>query len=86
MRELSINLIPTFAMFVLPAFAVLLAFLFVGLLVVMWAWALVDCLQGNFGGNDKVVWVLVIILVPLIGSILYFVIGRMQKIPPGGPR
>jgi hypothetical protein len=33
-------------------------------------------------GNDKLVWALVIIFVPVIGSLLYFTIGRAQKTPP----
>jgi len=53
-----------------------------------WLWALIDCLKGNFSGNDKVVWLVVIIFVPFLGSILYLAFGRSGKIPPGsgGPR
>lgn len=42
--------------------------------------ALVDVLKNNFLNNNKVIWVLVILLLPLIGSILYFVIGTKQKV------
>lgn len=42
--------------------------------------ALIDVLKHNFNGNDKIVWVLVIILLPILGTILYFLIGANQKI------
>ncbi len=42
--------------------------------------ALVDLLTSSFEGNTKLIWVIVVIFLPFIGSILYFVIGRNQKI------
>jgi hypothetical protein len=44
------------------------------LCVVLWLVALVDCLKSS--NSNKIVWVLVIILLPFLGSILYFLIGR----------
>ncbi|MBI9039950.1 PLD nuclease N-terminal domain-containing protein [Lutibacter sp.] len=42
--------------------------------------ALIDILKNEFEGNNKIVWVLVVLFLNLIGAILYFVIGRNQKI------
>lgn len=42
--------------------------------------ALVDVLKSEFTGNNKLIWVLVILLSWIIGAILYFFIGRNQKI------
>jgi len=42
--------------------------------------ALIDILKNKFNGNDKIVWVLVVLFFNLIGAILYFAIGRNQKI------
>ncbi len=42
--------------------------------------ALVDILRNEFPGNDKLIWVLVILFLWIIGAILYFFIGRKQKI------
>lgn len=42
--------------------------------------AFIDILRSDFVGNNKLVWLLAVIFVPLIGSIAYFVIGRKQKI------
>ena len=58
---------------ILMIFIVLLIFLFP--LV-----ALIDILTHSFKGNDKIVWVLVVILLPLLGAGLYLSIGRFQKI------
>jgi hypothetical protein len=41
--------------------------------------ALVDILRSTFEGINKIVWVLVVILLPLVGAILYFTIGQKQK-------
>jgi hypothetical protein len=54
-----------------------LIFLFVCFL---WVIALIDILRSEFHGNDKIVWVLVVIFFPFFGSILYFIIGRSRKI------
>ena len=43
--------------------------------------ALVDILSNKFEGNNKLIWVLVVIFVNLLGAILYFAIGRQQKLP-----
>lgn len=42
--------------------------------------ALVDILKSNFKGNDKLIWVIVVIFTNLMGAILYFFIGRKQKV------
>lgn len=45
-----------------------------------WIIALIDILKSDFKGNDKIVWLLSVILIPFIGMIAYFVIGKKQKI------
>ena len=43
--------------------------------------ALVSCLKSNFqDSTNKLIWVLVILFLPLIGSILYFVMSPKQRI------
>jgi hypothetical protein len=46
----------------------------------LWVIALIDILRSDFRGNDKVIWVLVVIFFPFLGSILYFIVGRSRKI------
>ncbi|WP_215224225.1 PLDc N-terminal domain-containing protein [Echinicola shivajiensis] len=56
-------------------------FLFTIVPLVLFIWALVDVIQARFASSDtKIIWIIVIILVPFIGSILYLVIGRNNKI------
>jgi hypothetical protein len=42
--------------------------------------ALISVLMNNFQGNDKIMWVLIIIFLPFLGSVLYFAIGRDRRI------
>lgn len=43
---------------------------------ILWLMALIDCLKSN--NPDKIVWVIVIILLPFLGAILYFLVGRKK--------
>ncbi len=54
-------------------------FLFYLVMLVLWIWALYDILTSSFSGNKKIIWVLVVIFLPILGTILYFLIGRNQK-------
>ena len=51
----------------------------------LWLWALIDCLKSDFDNNNKLVWVILIILIPLLGAILYLAIGRNQKVKKNLP-
>ncbi|AUC80447.1 hypothetical protein CW736_02155 [Nonlabens sp. MB-3u-79] len=42
--------------------------------------ALIDILKSRFNQNDKLVWIVVVLFFNLIGAIMYFTIGRKQKI------
>lgn len=42
--------------------------------------ALISILKNEFKNNDKIVWVLVVLLLPFIGPILYFIIGRPTRL------
>lgn len=56
----------------------ILFFLFVFLLLPLIA--LIDILKNEFTGNNKLIWVLVVIFFPFIGMILYFTMGQEHKI------
>ena len=44
---------------------------------VFWLWTLIDCLKRTFKDNvEKLIWVLVILILPVLGSVLYYFIGR----------
>ncbi|QLE00849.1 PLDc_N domain-containing protein [Galbibacter sp. BG1] len=42
--------------------------------------ALIDILRNEFKGSDKLVWTLVVLFFNLFGAVLYFLIGREQRI------
>jgi hypothetical protein len=58
----------------------LLLLLLVVVPITLWIIALVDCLRSNFEKEGKILWVLVIIFLPILGSLLYLFIGRSQKL------
>lgn len=60
----------------------ILFFLTFGLaLTAVWIFALIDVVRSDFrGNNDKIIWLLLVILLPFLGTILYFVIGQSQKL------
>ena len=42
--------------------------------------ALVDILKNEFSGQNKIAWLLVVLFTNIFGAILYFLIGRKQKL------
>ncbi|MGQ8337126.1 PLD nuclease N-terminal domain-containing protein [Sunxiuqinia sp. A32] len=55
----------------------LIFILLLGLLLPVFA--LISILRNDFDGNDKIVWVLIVLFLPLLGSILYFLMGRSKR-------
>ncbi len=54
-----------------------------GLIVVLLAiWALVGVLQSGATPVEKLIWVLIILIVPLLGFILWYFIGPGSKSLP----
>ena len=51
------------------------------LCLILWIWALVDCLtNASLQGTDKLIWVIVIVFLPLLGAVLYLVIARKRSV------
>ncbi len=45
-----------------------------------WIWMLVDCLKFESSeGNDKIIWVLVLVLTNWIGALIYFFVRRSER-------
>ncbi len=53
--------------------------------LVPWLIALVDVLRSEFTDRNKVIWLLVVLLVPVLGWVAYFAFGTSQKRPPPEP-
>ena len=48
--------------------------------LVFWIWMLIDAIQNKgLGDGEKIGWVLAIVFLHLLGSVLYFFIGRPKK-------
>ena len=43
---------------------------------IFWIWMLVDRLTSKLAGNEKLVWVLVILFTHLLAATIYFVVAR----------
>ena len=64
---------------------VLLAFVMVIGGTVLWIWMIIDCATNEPSeGNDKVIWILIILLTHLIGALIYFLVRRPQRISQFG--
>ena len=42
--------------------------------------ALIDIVKYEFKGNNKLIWVIIVVFLSLPGIILYYAIGRSQRI------
>ena len=58
----------------------LLLIVFIALFIVLLpVLALISVLMNDFPSGEKLIWVLVILFLPILGSILYFLIGRDRR-------
>ena len=47
----------------------------------IYAFTIYDVITSNFANqNDKLIWIIIVVLVPLVGTILWFLIGRGKRI------
>ncbi len=61
--------------------AELVVILFVGLfLFLLPLIAIIDIIRSKFEGNMQLIWVIIVVFFNVFGTILYFIIGRNQKI------
>ncbi len=48
---------------------------------VFWVWMVIDCATKEPSeGNDKIVWLLIILLTNIIGALIYYFVRRPQRI------
>lgn len=65
----------------LGAVGIILAILYFAVII----WAVVDITKKSYTITKKLVWVAVIIIIPFIGAILYFLIGKTSPSTPSAP-
>ena len=70
----------------IPAFACFGIIVFLALAAqVFWLWMFIECLvKEPSGGNEKLLWALIIFFGNLLGALLYFVIRRNERIEQYG--
>ena len=50
------------------------------LAIAFWIWMLVDCATKEpSAGNDKIIWILVIIFTHWLGALIYFLVRRPER-------
>ncbi|NOU62211.1 PLD nuclease N-terminal domain-containing protein [Marinifilum caeruleilacunae] len=54
--------------------------LILGLFILLPLIVLIDILRNEFTGNNKLIWILVVLIFPFLGTLLYLIIGTKQKI------
>ena len=49
--------------------------------IVLWIWMIIDCATKEPSeGNDKIVWILVIVFLHWIGALIYLLVRRPKRI------
>lgn len=65
----------------------LFAFSFVIGLLAFWIYCVVDIVKSEFkNSNDKIIWLILILMVPFLGAILYIAVGKTQKLEGSGSK
>ena len=65
----------------LGAYELLFILIVLGVFFLLPIMALFDVVRSDFRGpNDKSIWVVIILFLNLIGAVLYFFIGRKQRV------
>ena len=54
--------------------------IFLGLMFVLPLVALIDIFKSRFKDNEQAIFVLIVIMAPIIGPALYFIVGTKRKI------
>jgi hypothetical protein len=49
--------------------------------LIIYVFTIFDVVSSKFANqNDKLIWVIIVVLVPLVGTVLWFLIGRGKRI------
>ncbi|WP_228035823.1 PLDc N-terminal domain-containing protein [Oculatella sp. LEGE 06141] len=78
--DASSSRLSQFLAYLVPLVAVI-PILLVVLGLAFWLWVLVDCVtQESDQGNNKLVWVIIILVMNWVGALIYFLIRRPQRL------
>lgn len=49
--------------------------------ILVYAYTIYDVVTSRFANpNDRLIWILIVVLVPFLGTVLWFVVGRNKRI------
>ncbi|MDX5340545.1 MAG: PLDc N-terminal domain-containing protein [Cyclobacteriaceae bacterium] len=49
--------------------------------ILIYAYTIYDVVTSRFANsNDKLIWILIVLLLPILGTILWFAMGRNKRI------
>jgi hypothetical protein len=50
------------------------------LATIFWIWCIIDIIRGQFKSDtDKIVWLVLVLALPFLGTILYIGLGRQNR-------
>ncbi len=59
----------------------ILLLIIIAVLIILPVIAIIDITKSEFkGGNDKLIWILVVLFFNPLGTLIYFLIGKDQKV------
>jgi len=68
-------------MAIIPIFIFLMVLLVIVGGTILWIWMLIDCAKNEPSeGNEKVVWILVIVFTHALGALIYRLVRRPERI------
>lgn len=69
----------------IPDFALgIVAFVLVAITIILFVIALMDLFKSSLPTNTKLLWLIVILIAPVLGSLIYLLVGRNQRINRDG--
>lgn len=60
------------------------AFVLVAITIILFVIALMDLFKSSLPTNTKLLWLIVILIAPVLGSLIYLLVGRNQRINRDG--
>lgn len=70
-------------MFGIPVYAstILTIFFIIGVFgTIFWIWMIIDCATKEpTKGNEKLVWVIIIVFTHIIGALIYYIVRRPER-------
>jgi len=58
---------------------IVFVFILIILTIILIIWAVIDIFKSNLQLTEKLLWIILIILAPIIGSLIYFLLGRKRR-------